>query len=426
MMELLIRPISTQFYRDGLPFDAGQDTESTTLFPPYPRTFYGALRAQGFAMAPNSLAGPLDKYDQHLGSTTAFGEMRIKGPLLTLLGEGMDRDGEMYLPFPADVPCHKKSEELVQLVPSSAAMSTQKNCGWDLTIPGLRPLVRADSSARVDAEPLEEMPLSSFLPSGWLGMYLTGGLAGQEAREFKSEQVRSIVREEYRIGIARDNATRTAREGMLYRARHFRLEDRLHRQRAGFWLLLQNAPQSFPKNGIIRLGGESRPAAYVTLDAAVSRPPWYSFSRDAVVGRIVRSGRFKAFLITPALFEQGAVPDCCMNSASGVHLDFKSPHPGGVTFKLVGAAISKEQPVGGWDIKGKQPKELRPAVPAGSVYFFEAEDKKWQGLNQSSKKKAAEKVYDKYNFETLCAKGPWNQERGPGKEGFGIALIGGW
>ncbi|GFP43398.1 hypothetical protein HKBW3C_02528, partial [Candidatus Hakubella thermalkaliphila] len=54
-MRLFIRPLDTQFHRSGLPFDAGQDTEVTGLFPPWPRTVYGALRAKGFHKAAVSL-----------------------------------------------------------------------------------------------------------------------------------------------------------------------------------------------------------------------------------------------------------------------------------------------------------------------------------------------------------------------------------
>ncbi|MBF0529347.1 MAG: type III-B CRISPR module-associated protein Cmr3, partial [Deltaproteobacteria bacterium] len=46
-MLVFIRPLDTQFHRGGLPFDAGEDTEADSFFPPFPRTLYGAFRAAG-------------------------------------------------------------------------------------------------------------------------------------------------------------------------------------------------------------------------------------------------------------------------------------------------------------------------------------------------------------------------------------------
>lgn len=36
MIHLFIRPVDTQFHRSGLPFDAGEDTEADSIFPPFP------------------------------------------------------------------------------------------------------------------------------------------------------------------------------------------------------------------------------------------------------------------------------------------------------------------------------------------------------------------------------------------------------
>ena len=109
--------------------------------------------------------------------------------------------------------------------------------------------------------------------------------------------------------------------------------------------------------GLLGLGGEGRASRYETVTAA-------PLDRSAVRDRIVRAGRLKLILATPALFDGGWLPtwvDPATRTTSGAI----------VGRQLAAAAVGRPQPVGGFDVRAGQPRPTRRAVPAGSVYWFE-------------------------------------------------------
>jgi CRISPR-associated protein Cmr3 len=47
-------------------------------------------------------------------------------------------------------------------------------------------------------------------------------------------------------------------------------------------------------------------------------------------------------------------------------------HPAsGADLKLLAAVIKESQPIGGWDLKTQQPRQMRRLVGAGSVFYLE-------------------------------------------------------
>jgi CRISPR-associated protein Cmr3 len=73
-------------------------------------------------------------------------------------------------------------------------------------------------------------------------------------------------------------------------------------------------------------------------------------------------------LATPALSAAGAWPP----GFSGEQLEGRL---GEIPLRLVAAAVPGFVLVGGWDLARKQPKPLRRALPAGSVFLFEPLDR---------------------------------------------------
>ena len=47
-MILELQPLDTLFFRDGKPFNKGEETWADAIFPPFPATIYGALRTAYF------------------------------------------------------------------------------------------------------------------------------------------------------------------------------------------------------------------------------------------------------------------------------------------------------------------------------------------------------------------------------------------
>jgi len=103
--------------------------------------------------------------------------------------------------------------------------------------------------------------------------------------------------------------------------------------------------------GLLQIGGEGKAATYRKV--ANELP---------LTGCRTMQGRFKLYFATPAYFAQGWQPDNWGRFITGGEV------------QLIAAAIPRAQPIGGFDIARGQHKPMRSYVPAGSVYFFEAED----------------------------------------------------
>ena len=91
-----IDPVDTLFFRSGRPFnqDDPGEARADSIFPPYPQTLVGALRA-ALARGQGWVAGPWDQgLKEVLGDGEDLGELRFHGPYLF-------RDGERLFPVPA-------------------------------------------------------------------------------------------------------------------------------------------------------------------------------------------------------------------------------------------------------------------------------------------------------------------------------------
>ncbi|GFP30506.1 hypothetical protein HKBW3S44_01045 [Candidatus Hakubella thermalkaliphila] len=421
-MRLFIRPLDTQFHRSGLPFDAGQDTEVTGLFPPWPRTVYGALRAKGFHKAAVSLDSLAQKSPHPvLGDKSSFGSMILKGPLLATLG----RDGQLpmlvLLPFPRDLVRQKDKHTLWHLQPDEE--KSLADCS-DLSRVSLQRLTTKCPDI------VEEVQDRLMTSDESLVRYLCHEQDGQDEGNL-SKLIADLFLSEPRLGIKRDRRLRTVATGMIYQVQHHRLQD--EKSLAGLLVELIDAREAIPDRGLLRLGGDGRPAAYHKLidpNDPQDQKAWWKTPRLRVIDKISQTGRFKAYLITPGLFRGGAIPDiCCLRSAKvqgTLKVDGQKQ-----TFSLVGACLGKKMEVGGWDIQKRQPKAMRRAVPPGSVYFFHFNN--WPGPEEG--RRWAKALWDSLHFKSWCSEEPWTDEQGqvlpdselgPGKEGFGLILIGGW
>jgi len=420
-MEIFIKPLDTQFYRSGLPFDAGEDNEAVSFFPPYPRTLYGALRTKGII----SSGGGFEKEDWDksiYGDRNGPGSFYIKGPFIARASKS-GGNPHIYLPFPLDVVMERDRKVLRHLVPR---YSTNAGMGWDLS----------DIELMVMDQMGVETPLSGKEVKSLSGDYLLDFDFGRsylyenDLTRYTERSLRDLLRKasdifvrEDRVGIARDEKTHTAIEGRLYRAMHTRMDDRGDVLYNGYGLLvvLEDYHNSFPASGLIQLGGEFRAAYYCKVDQGEASP-WWERWKDEIVERISETGRFKAYLLTPAIFEKGSLPDVCRSENGSAFLELNGLNGESFRFRLLSLCTTRPRPVGGWDLANRRPKPMLQAVPEGSVYFFQYEEiDKWKEMEDKKRQEIARAVYERYNFSTWCS-----SKHGPGKEGFGIPLIGGW
>jgi CRISPR-associated protein Cmr3 len=82
---------------------------------------------------------------------------------------------------------------------------------------------------------------------------------------------------------------------------------------------------------------------------------------------IARGRRCRLVLTSPGLFPGGWLPTGCVRTESG-QVQFGL---GGVTARLVSAAVPRAEVVSGWDVARWRPKPARRAAPIGSVYWLE-------------------------------------------------------
>lgn len=325
-MQVVIKPIDVWFFRDGKPFAAGEDHLAETTFPPSPFTLQGAIRTKVLvekSVNPSEFARK-GIPDTDVGYGDNFGKLQLRGPLLMHKKDG---NWERLIPIPADVVRVGKRFELLR---------PEKSLPFTTNLPNNLQLLWAKTDERVlDAR-------------GWLP-------ESEWVRYLKGQPPRCIVPTdelfsfEHRFGIAIDSDRGTTQEAMLYQARFVRLKSN-----TALWAELEGVRIS--KEGFLRFGGEGRGAFYETIQPPLQ--PLFEFSAP-----FRNEKRFKVVLVTPAWFSGGWQPK---NGDWSVIFRAR--------VRLVGAAIPHSQRLGGFDVAKNMPKPMRPFVPAGAVYFFEADE----------------------------------------------------
>lgn len=376
--QLLLSPHDTLFFRDSRPM-GGSSTGHGDRFPP-PHVINGALHAachRAFADMPEIgyQHGFRDRNkERRPDPSERFGSLRTVGPF------PVDENGRWFFPKPADLedPAQKPVVQPIAEFPFPGESSLPD---------GLRPLARL-------APPEKKVHPSWITKEG-----LEAILAGSKPETDAVRGDGGFFASEGAIGIGIDRETGTTGEGEFFSRVQLRLREgcRLgvlagsgnqHAQEAD---LLERL---FPEDGSILIGGEGRACRVETSPAN----PGEVLPRGAPgEGRLL-----KWVLFTPAIFP------LLSGSAKG------SAHPGGwlptwvdpeahqvllsdgpgknkarrlgvpegrpIRARLVAARVEGSIPVTGWTNPGVSPADISKAgarstllaVPAGSVYYFEA------------------------------------------------------
>jgi CRISPR-associated protein Cmr3 len=353
-MKLFIQPNDVLFFRDGRPFDAGGDHVARLQFPPTPVTFYGAIRAALIGQIGSFQKFREDSSNQQLqrlkdvvGSVVRKNNepLEVKTGTLRISDFGLARkDGLKHprlFPVPLDLAHDKDSKAYFLMNPEKVDTNTRVT-----NLPHKDLCLLSNTEA---ADKILESP-SGFLTEAGLKAYLSS--KSLQAEHFFGAD--SIFQREHRVGIERSTTTLTAEEGQLYSIEFARLNHDV-----GFCIEvdgLNGLEASLRNHKLLRLGGESRSARY-------EKVAW-----NAVDKLEIPNGRFKLVFLTPAIFQNGWIPD-------GIGPSDLSGTIAGCSARLVAAAVGRPVGIGGWDIVKGESKPLRRAVPAGSVYYFECLEK---------------------------------------------------
>ncbi|MDP2605294.1 MAG: type III-B CRISPR module-associated Cmr3 family protein [Deltaproteobacteria bacterium] len=325
--------------------DAGQHGEAQQM-PPWPSLAAGAIRSRMLADGAVDLAGfangqkPTGRLGDALGTPTEPGSFRLAW---FSLGHRNRVGIEPIVPLPADLVAHPDEDSLLYLKPQ--VVSERLHASH--STPQLAMLCQG-KSRKPDG--------GLWLNGAGLASYLRGEAVRREPHTTTTSRLWSS---DPRLGIALDPVTRAAQEGRLYTT-----EGIAPHTDVGFLAVISGADDVIPKNGLIRLGGDGRGARIEPCQTKFPEPDW---------DRIGRERRFRIILTTPGLFENGW-------RLSGLADNETWAGPGGLSARLVSAAVPRAQVVSGWDLAQRKPKPALRAAPAGSVYWFEAPDAEGSAL----------------------------------------------
>jgi CRISPR-associated protein Cmr3 len=225
-----------------------------------------------------------------------------------------------------------------------------------------------------------------------LEQYLNNILYKEDLKDRKA----NLFTREHRTGIEIDETTGRAKEGMLYR------KELLRSQKDGdlFCLEVKETNGLLPEEGMLKFGGESKAVSYRRAEELRLKPVIYSLTRELMK----ESGCFKMYLLTPAIFERGWLPDWeCRDEDK---LIFQLP-TSKLKIRILTAALGKYEMVSGWDIAENSPKPGYRVVPPGSVYYCEVIDDDF----------AVKDLMADLHGKSISDKRT--------KEGFGISYLGG-
>jgi len=370
----LLSPIDAWFFRDGRPYNRGEtnQTDVVSVFPPPASTVVGAIRA-GLARANGWTSGP--KWPQKLNDVLGdgfdeLGTLQFDGPFLAKSSSGEPTQ----ILFP--MPLHLLGQSVKSDEPDAACW--QPRC---LLTPGDKvPCDLGDVRLPIPNRQVEngaKEPVAQWVTS----VGLQAVLNGQSPEEKDIRSAEKLWAMESRVGLKREEATRTAGEGALYSPRFVRL----HRGVSlvvrvnGLPERLGNQDFCLPAS-LLPFGGENRLAdCSATTDWSLPQPPSLEPDQNGIVC-------FTVALLTPLMLsEQGGVVR---------HPEQNGELAGLAGSRIVSACVGKAQFIGGWDSTKNVPLPLRPVLPAGSTWFCECDQTAWPTIRN----KHGGHIGDKTNF----------------------------
>ncbi len=354
-----IDPVDAWFFRDGKPFNRGEDQgDSRSLFPPLPTATVGTIR---YALAiENGWDGrsnwkdvavpslPGKTFGDVIGpSHSQTGQLSFAGPLVC-------RNNLPLFTMPRHVLGHKtvredrengiqsgegcfakefKPEDFLAPIPND---TTESDLG--------RLLLPAPKNRSAHGQKAPESAGDFFITQAGMLKVVEGSLPS----ETDCIDANDLLVMESRVGIARNLVQRSVVDGMLYSPHYVRPRDR--GARTGLMVGVDGAPWDLPK--LIAFGGEAR------MSGTEKVAPL-----DLTVNNAKLTQHIALVLLTPALFGKpwwGAGP-----GENAIQLD---PQLSG---RIESVAMDRPQRIGGWNSIDSVPFAKRPAVAAGSVWWIE-------------------------------------------------------
>lgn len=354
-MQWTFEALDTLFFRDGNPMNAGESGWLQSQFPPTGQTLQGAIRAaildelganiKAFQNGEICLENG-ESLKEEIGDASSIGNLNLTGPFL-------QKDEQLLLPAPLDL--IKNSQDVFSLlVPADAPIE----CDMGLVrLP--EPRKPGSGYKALDGNYLSHQTME-YLLNGDTDQIKPDHLIPLTAD--KPDDENALTDREPKIGLARNNQTRTNIEGMLFAIAPIR-------PRAGIKLILdvKGLKKGRLKCGqfAYKLGGEGK-LAKISIPEQCQDMKFPS----CVLNELAKTIQFKMILTTPGHMQNGGwLPFDCESTEN------INGWLGGIKncqLIIVSACIGKPLKIGGWDLKNHRSRPLQSFIPAGSVYFCEA------------------------------------------------------
>lgn len=334
-----IQPLDVLFLRGNKLFgDPGSYGES--LIPPWPSVAAGAIRSRMLVDRQIDLAafaaGKIT-HDAELGTPDEPGSFTLSG--FYLARKNAMGKAEILLPPPADLVISKTE-------------------GGELSVSRLSPqAINLPSSFPLPMLPVLAQGAKRSKPESGYWLTQAGWAAYVQGKKPTKEQLvhsSKLWSFDARVGIGMSTATRSVEEGKLFSAQAIAMKEGV-----GFVAAVRGS--CAPEDGLLRFGGDGRAASIEIIDVALSEPDYQA---------IADAGRCCLVLTSPGLFIDGwKLPS--LDRPSLETTDDRITLPGGITAKLVSAAVPRAETLSGWDLAKWRPKLAQRVVPSGSVYWLE-------------------------------------------------------
>lgn len=319
-----IKAIDTLFFRDGKPFERSEDNWAEGIFPPNPSVLYGAIRSAFFA-GNSEFIGKFDSNEDptknlQISAIWIMMQNRLlcSAPLDYSLHEDISSNGKHKIS-----PTRLMSRHEGNFVSSLDHQSIKFK-----TIP-----FSYDEKKYVDKLFVDKSDLLQY----------------NSEEIILAEKQDDIFVIENKIGVGLDKKTRSNRKGLVYRVGLIRLKDEFNDDELSSPSLVVAYNLDFVPS-ILKLGAEGKTAVCDAYHGKLSKP---------IDKSKTNSKFFRIVLLTPAFSKEGALINIDSLIGDGVKLELQS------------AYVGKPLSIGGWDIKLKEPKPMRKAIPAGSTFHYE-------------------------------------------------------
>ena len=337
MPTYLAIPNDTLFFRGGEPMGMGESHFQTSVFPPSPETFIGAIRTLVISRKSNSdFEGyKSEKYKdtdwyKEIGFRDLPDTFNFAGPFLC-------KGNEIIFQTPSNLFTSPDKKSFTIAIPKSfdevMHSSYLKNVMW------------LDKNSIADS--LDWNQIEDYITIAGMEKYLRGSI---DSLNYRTDFIQSgdIFRNEPRTGIALKKGLRIAKEKHLYMTSHKRFA-----KNTGIIFQL-DCVQSFPDSDILQLGGENRIVAYEIISELIL--PYF----ETGVEFLVTTMPLKVNKVLGKIPVTDFIDD-----------DLNVLLPGATKSKLISYAVKRSLLFGGWDMAENKSKDMVQYLPAGSVFYFE-------------------------------------------------------